>query len=212
VKPFSFVLAAELSIFVAIVCLVTAFLVRGSFRFSHTPMLEIRAVAHDWWWEFDYPSLGIKTSNVLHLPSATSVRLPLVSANVIHSLWMSGMKEPVDIIPGGMRSLDLLVKSPGELYGNCDSGCGCGTVCMRFRVLAASPRDFAQWASRENLHHTEWRPPNKADAPVCALDSRHGGPGASRFSTNHLAANHPSARHLQRLLDGGDAAGNLASH
>ena len=211
-KPFSFVLAAKLSIFVAIVCLVATFMVRDTFRFSHKPMLEIRAVAHEWWWEFDYPSLGLKTSNVLYLPSTTSVRLQLVSADVIHSLWMSGMKEPVDIIPGRMRSLDLLVKSPGELYGNCDSGCGCGTVCMRFRVLATNPRDFAQWASRERLHHAEWKPPNKADAPACALDTGHEGHGSSRFSTNHLAANHPNASHLQRLLDGRGAAGNLASH
>jgi cytochrome c oxidase subunit 2 len=46
------------------------------------------------------PSLGIKTSNALYIPSTTDVRLELVSADVIHSLWMSGMKEPVDIIPG----------------------------------------------------------------------------------------------------------------
>jgi heme/copper-type cytochrome/quinol oxidase subunit 2 len=40
------------------------------------PALTVKAIAHQWWWEFDYPSLGIKTSDVLY-PSATNVRLEL---------------------------------------------------------------------------------------------------------------------------------------
>ena len=60
--------------------------------------LIVKAVAHQWWWEFDYPSLGIKTSDVLYLPSATNVRLELASADVIHSFWIAGMKESVDIL------------------------------------------------------------------------------------------------------------------
>jgi cytochrome c oxidase subunit 2 len=31
--------------------------------------LPVRVIAHEWWWEFDYPTLGIKTSDALHLPS-----------------------------------------------------------------------------------------------------------------------------------------------
>ena len=59
--------------------------------------LIVKAVAHQWWWEFDYPSLGIKTSDVLYVPSATNVRLELASADVIHSFWIAGMKESVEI-------------------------------------------------------------------------------------------------------------------
>jgi heme/copper-type cytochrome/quinol oxidase subunit 2 len=157
--------------------------------------LTVRAVAHQWWWEFDYPSLGIKTSDVLYLPSATNVRLELASADVIHSFWIVGMKDPVDILPGKTRPLDLIVKSPGELYGNCDSGCGCGTVCMRFRVLASRPGDFEQWAARERLLRSEFKPPHTGDAPACALDTGHEG----------HAGRHFPASHLQRLLDGGEA-------
>lgn len=54
------------------------------------PALTVKAVAHQWWWEFDYPSLGIKTSDVLYLPTATNVRLELASADVIHSFWVDG--------------------------------------------------------------------------------------------------------------------------
>ena len=112
---------------------------------------------------------------------------------MIHSLWIAGMKEPVDILPGKTRPLDLVVKSPGEIYGNCDSGCGCGTVCMRFRVLASDPEDFKQWASRERLSRSKFKPPKKGNAPACALNTRHEG----------QAGHNIHASRLQRLLDGG---------
>ena len=164
--------------------------------------LIVKAVAHQWWWEFDYPSLGIKTSDVLYVPSATNVRLELASADVIHSFWIAGMKESVDILPGKTRPLDLIVKSSGELYGNCDSGCGCGTVCMRFRVLASTPGNFEQWAAREHLLRAEFKPPPKVDAPACALNT-----GYERRVGHNF---HKS--HLQRLLDGDESAGKSPSH
>jgi heme/copper-type cytochrome/quinol oxidase subunit 2 len=162
------------------------------------PTLTVRAVAHQWWWEFDYPSVGIKTSDVLCVPSATNVRLELVSADVIHSFWMIGMKAPVDIVPGATRQLDMVFKSPGERYGNCDSACGCGTVCMRFRVLATNQVKFEQWAARERLSRSKFKAPRKGDTPACALST-----GQAR----HAGHNSP-ASHLQRLLDADGIAGS----
>ena len=159
------------------------------------PDLMIKAVAHQWWWEFDYPSLGIRTMDVLYLPSTKDVRLELSSADVIHSFWIVGMKDPVDIIPGRARSVDLLLKSPGDLYGNCDSGCGCGTVCMRFRVSAISPSQFQHWAISERLKPTSFRPPPRLVAPACATDP----------SRDHPVPHNSSNTPLQRLLDGGQA-------
>ncbi len=151
----------------------------------------VRAVAHQWWWEFDYPSLGIKTNNVLCLPSDSDVRLELRSADFIHSFWIAGMKESIDIIPGQAHLLDVLVKSPGELYGNCDSGCGCGTVCMRFRILISAPPEFERWAVNEQSPPGEFEPPRTANAPACALNTAHD----RRFKPNS-----PTTR-LQYLLD-----------
>ncbi len=163
-------------------------------RVTHKPDLRIKAVAHQWWWEFDYPSLGVRTSDTLYLPSTENVRLELSSGNVIHSFWMLGMKDPIELTPGRTKSLDVLLTSAGELYGNCDSGCGCGTVCMRFRVLARPPAQFQQWAAAQRVHSTEFKPPlQRVAAPACATDpSRDHRGGAGSPHTN-----------LQRLLDRG---------
>jgi len=186
----------------ACVCAAAIFVVRIHARRVTGSALTVRAVAHQWWWEFDYPSLGIKTNDALYIPSATHVRLELVSADVIHSFWIAGMKGSVNIVPGETHPLDLVVESPGELYGNCDSGCGCGTVCMRFRLLASAPRDFQQWAARERLLPAEFRPPPKVDAPACALNTGY---------DHHVGHNFHESR-LQRLLDGDESTGKRPSH
>ena len=109
------------------------------------PQLTIKATAHQWWWEFDYPTLGVRTSDSLYLPSDRRVRIELTSADVIHSFWILGMKKSITIPPNGRRAVDLITKSTGKVYGNCDSGCGCGTTCMRFRVLIETPMRFTGW-------------------------------------------------------------------
>ena len=189
-------------IVLACVCAAGILVARMYARSASGSTLIVKAVAHQWWWEFDYPSLGIKTSDVLYVPSATNVRLELASVDVIHSFWIAGMKESVDIPPGKTRPLDLVVKSPGELDGNCDSGCGCGTVCMRFRVLASNPGDFEQWATRERLSRSAFKPPRKVDAPACALNA-----GYER----RVGHNFHKSR-LQRLLDGDESTGQSPSH
>jgi heme/copper-type cytochrome/quinol oxidase subunit 2 len=187
----------SISLLMVLACLCGAALV--AIRLAAPPALTVRAVAHQWWWEFDYPSLGIRTSNVLYLPSDTDVNLELVSGDVIHSFWIQGMKDSVDVIPGQPRRLDVMLKSPGELHGNCDSGCGCGTVCMRFRVLARTPRQFRRWASRARLRRASFKLPTRSATPACALDTRHDG---------HAGGGSPAGA-LQRLLDGSRTAGTV---
>jgi len=158
-----------------------------------SPDLKIKVTAHQWWWEFDYPSLDVKTSDVLYLPSSSRVELELISADVIHSFWIVGMKDSVKVVPGKTRVLDLNVTSPGELYGNCDSGCGCASVCMRFRVLAQVESDFHRWAAGARLSRSDFKPPQHLTTPECALADG----GASHSGGKRR---YPATR-LQRLFD-----------
>jgi cytochrome c oxidase subunit II len=132
-----------------------------------SPALTVHAVAHQWWWEFDYPSLGIKTSDELHVPSDSVVRFQLTSADVIHTFWMPGMDKAVAVVPGPPRMLDLKMRSPGESYGTCDATCGCGAVCMRFRIVASAGKDFNRWVAQERARTEDPRPQHQNAAPPC---------------------------------------------
>lgn len=151
---------------------------------AHRPenTITVRAVAHEWWWEFDYLPSGIKSKNELHVPTSSDVDFELVSADVLHSFWMQGMDRPVDVVPGRTRHLHLQMNSAGELYGNCDSGCGCGQVCMRFRVTVESTSAFAHWLRRIRWERGAFAP-QKGTPPACAL-------GKAMPITSDLAAAH----------------------
>jgi heme/copper-type cytochrome/quinol oxidase subunit 2 len=190
---------AFVSVFVAVgfICAAVFDFVPIHERAGTGSTLRVRAVAHEWWWEFDYPSLGVRTTNVLYVPSDSDIQLELFSGDVIHSFWVTGMKNSVYIIPGKARLLNIFVKSPGDLSGNCDSGCGCGTVCMRFRLLARVPLEFQRWAARARLHQSEFKVPQAAEIPACALVAAQDG---------HVDRNSLASR-IQQLLDKSSTTG-----
>ncbi len=126
------------------VWLASRFIARGN-----GPATDVDVVAHQWWWEFDYPRQGVKVANVLHLPEDRSARLMLTSADVLHSFWLPSMRLSVDVVPGQKRTLMLNLQNIGTLNGSCGAGCGCDTVCMRFRVLITNNQEFQQWIKKQ---------------------------------------------------------------
>jgi cytochrome c oxidase subunit 2 len=143
-------------------------LMRRAMATRYGTALEIHAIAHQWWWEFDYPS-GVRTADELRIPEGQSVRLDLTSADVLHSFWLPSMKRGVDVIPGRDTTLILGSRSRGTLYGSCDAGCGCNTVCMRFRVLVSKDSEFTQWIEKQ--HRVPLKVPHRS-APACALNPK----------------------------------------
>ena len=37
--------------------------------------LRVQVIGHQWWWEFQYPDLGVVTANELHIPLNVPIRL-----------------------------------------------------------------------------------------------------------------------------------------
>ncbi|MGH7923801.1 MAG: cytochrome c oxidase subunit II [Candidatus Binatus sp.] len=106
--------------------------------------LEIKVVAHQWWWEFDYPD-GAKASNELHIPANRPIRLLLQSADVIHSFWVPQLGGKRDVVPGQINELTFIATVPGMYPGQCAEFCGLSHANMRFRTFVDSPDDFAKW-------------------------------------------------------------------
>ena len=97
--------------------------------------VEVNVIGHQWWWEFDYPGLGIKTANELHMPVGTNVHLNLTSVDVIHSFWPPQLSGKIDAIPGQTNTMWLTSDQAGVYAGQCAEFCGLEHAIMRFKVV-----------------------------------------------------------------------------
>ncbi|MGH7814837.1 MAG: cytochrome c oxidase subunit II [Candidatus Binataceae bacterium] len=140
--------------------------------------LQIEVVAHQWWWEFDYPD-GMKTANELHLPVGREVRLNLRSADIIHSFWVPALGGKRDVIPGQINELTLIANVPGEYYGQCAEFCGLSHANMRFRVFVQKDPQFAMWMKHQ-----------LAPPVASAADTGPAAEGAKLFADSECTACH----------------------
>jgi cytochrome c oxidase subunit II len=123
-------------------------------------VVEVRVIAHQWWWEFEYPDLGVVTANELHMPVQKPVYLTLESAEVeesgvdrkaipvIHSFWVPRLGGKQDVIPGRTNSMTLEADRPGNYAGQCAEYCGLSHANMRLRVIVETQSDFDAWIER----------------------------------------------------------------
>jgi cytochrome c oxidase subunit 2 len=111
------------------------------------PGLRVRAVGHQWWWEFGYGP--VTTANEMHIPVDTPVELELTSADVIHSFWVPELGGKSDMLPGTTNRLRLFARRAGVYEGQCSEFCGVEHAWMRIRVVAESQANFARWLAAQ---------------------------------------------------------------
>lgn len=109
--------------------------------------IKVNVIAHRWFWEFDYPDLGIKTASELHIPAGTNVQISLSSVDVIHSFWVPQLSGKTDVLPGQDNTMWLRSDQPGEYYGQCAEFCGTEHANMRFKVVVDTSASFTTWAA-----------------------------------------------------------------
>jgi cytochrome c oxidase subunit 2 len=131
--------------------------------------LLVNAIGHQWWWEFEYPQLGLVTANELHISAGTTVSINLKSADVLHSFWVPKLAGKIDMVPGKVNALWLESDEPGTFFGQCAELCGISHANMRLRVIAhpnlsagipadtcyrdpCPLEDFNEWASNQLLN------------------------------------------------------------
>jgi len=143
--------------------------------------LNVSVIGHQWWWEFDYPDLGVNTANELVIPVGQPVYLSLCAAglgyhdqvapngcqeqgaygnvgdDVIHSFWVPQLGGKQDVVPGRTNSLVLQADRPGVYTGQCAEFCGLSHADMRLKVIAQPRDEFDAWVRAQ-----------QADAPTPA--------------------------------------------
>ncbi len=119
------------------------------FKLARKPAnaLNVTVTAYQWWWQYDYPELGVRTINELHMPRGRPVELTLVAADVIHSFWIPKLGGKTDVVPGRDNRMHLIAEEPGEYLGQCAEFCGDSHANMRAKAIAMMPQDFDAWVA-----------------------------------------------------------------
>lgn len=107
--------------------------------------LRVKVVGYQWWWEIQYPDLGITTATDLHVPVGQPVRVELVAGDVIHSFWAPELFGKTDVIPGRSNWTQFTASLPGNFRGACAEFCGVQHANMGFVIMAEPREEFDRW-------------------------------------------------------------------
>ena len=114
-----------------------------------TPTITVRAIGHQWWWEFQYVGQNFATADEMQVPQGAVVKVELFSDNVIHSFWVPELAGKTDVIPGHDNTMWLRGDTIGTYRGECAEFCGAQHAHMDFQVDVVSQSDYSAWVSRQ---------------------------------------------------------------
>lgn len=106
----------------------------------------IYVTAKQWMWEFAYPD-GRASIGVLVVPSGTSIRLVMVSRDVIHGFFVPAFRLKHDVVPGRVNLAWFRAERPGIYDLWCSQYCGLDHSRMRGLIVALDPTQYGIWRS-----------------------------------------------------------------
>ncbi|WP_432359562.1 cytochrome c oxidase subunit II [Sporosarcina sp. UB5] len=123
--------------------------------------LVVDVTAKLYWWEFEYPDLGIVTAQELVVPMDEKVYFNLIAADVKHSFWIPAVGGKLDTNVENVNKFYLVFEKDsrnlkdGVFYGKCAELCGPSHALMDFKVKTMPRPEFDKWvvamqASGEN--------------------------------------------------------------
>jgi len=109
--------------------------------------VKVQVVAHQFWWEFNYPELGIYSSQDLYMPVNKKISIELTTADVNHSFWIPGIGGKKDTTAGQTNYMHLEPLEVGVFKGKCAELCGPSHALMDFKAIVVTQEDFDAWAA-----------------------------------------------------------------
>jgi cytochrome c oxidase subunit 2 len=109
--------------------------------------VQVKVVAHQFWWEFQYPELGIVTAQELYIPVGKKVQLLLESDDVRHAFWVPSLAGKTDNNPGMTNTMWFEADQQGTYSGKCTEICGTAHSVMNFKVVAVAPDEYDNWVA-----------------------------------------------------------------
>ena len=125
--------------------------------------LTVNVTAKLYWWEFEYPELGIVTAQELVVPTDEQVFFNLKAADVKHSFWIPSIGGKLDTNVENVNKFYLVFDKEsagledGVFYGKCAELCGPSHALMDFKVKSMNRDDFNEWAEamKTTVHTAE---------------------------------------------------------
>ena len=121
------------------------------FKLAQKPdnAINVTVTGRQFWWEYEYPDLGVVTANELHLPAGRELELTLVGEDVIHSFWVPKLSGKTDVVPGRRNRMNISADRPGVYLGQCTEFCGLSHANMRNKAIVHPPAEFDAWIASQ---------------------------------------------------------------
>jgi cytochrome c oxidase subunit 2 len=134
--------------------------------------MTIKAIGHQWYWEYAYPDQGgltfssymvpddelkpgqlrlLDVDNQLVLPVGRNIRILTTSGDVIHSFFIPSLGVQRYAIPGRTIETWVRVDQPGTYYGECNQICGTNHNGMPISVRALPAEAFDAWLAQAKV-------------------------------------------------------------
>lgn len=110
--------------------------------------LRVQATALQWQWRFEYPELGIKSTELV-LPVDERALISITSRDVIHSFFVPAFGVKMDAVPGRTTTISVTPTEIGGYGLQCAELCGLGHTRMTANVAVVSAADFAAWVESQ---------------------------------------------------------------
>ncbi len=137
------------AILVVVIVVLTVPAIFSNARAASPDALRVRAIGHQWWFEFQYPDIGVVTANELHLPVGRDVEIQLESNDVLHSFWVPSLRGKLDMVPGRDNKFTIKPEVTGTFPGQCAEFCGTAHALMKFYVVVETQAEFTAWAETQ---------------------------------------------------------------
>ncbi len=137
-----------------IVLFITIPSIKTIFKLAEAPqdgaeVVRVNVLGKQWWWEYNYPDLGIVTANQLHLPVGKRAVFNVESDDVIHSFWFPNMGGKRDATPGHVNHMYFTPRQPGIYLGQCAEYCGTSHANMKMTLYVQTESEFNAWVAQQ---------------------------------------------------------------
>jgi cytochrome c oxidase subunit II len=107
--------------------------------------LQVKAIAQQFAWKFEYADYDGLTSGELVLPVGEQAEFTMQALDVIHSFWVPEFGQKMDAVPGIDTSILVTPTRTGEFAVICTELCGLGHATMRAKARVVTQAEFDTW-------------------------------------------------------------------